>query len=550
MASREIVRSKIKSIKTSPNADVYDITTELNHNFFANGVLVHNCGEQPLVAFGSCNLGSVNLTRFVNDAFGDEPTFELSELSNTVKKMVVMMDRMLDVNYYPLQEQADIVQEKRQIGLGITGLGDMLAMLKLKYSSEKSRNFVKEIMGSIRCIAFRTSIELAKEFGAFPLWDKFTPEQKKQFVEGEYISTLPTDIKEDILKYGIRNSRLLSIAPCGTISLLMNNVSSGAEPIFMLEYDRKVKTSSEQTVTETVETYSWKKYKEFVGYKKDETPDYDSTVDKDYPDKPDYFETIDDLTVEDHIEMQAVLQLNICTAISKTINIPEDYSYDEFKGVYDSAYINGLKGCTTYRPNKIIGSVLSKKGDNGCGDTRPDEITFMCAPKRPKRLDCEIHHCNVKGKPWLVIVGMYKDSPYEIFAGEGDDLYIPKTCKDGIVIKRGKGTYSLCIKIRNSEVEYKDVAHDLMTVEQRAMTRLVSLSLRHGVPHEFIVKQLRKSSGDITDFSAVINRVLNSYIKQYQYEKEEQCPECDDGVLMRQEGCKSCNNGCGYSKCG
>lgn len=536
MAVNQVIRSKIKSIKTSPNTDVYDITTESNHNFFANGVLVHNCGEQPLVAFGSCNLGSVNLTQFVDSMFQDTVKFDISKFTGVVRSMVCMMDRMLDVNYYPLKEQEEIVQKKRQIGLGITGLGDMLAMMRLKYSSQEARDLVGLVMSTMRNTAFETSIELAKELGPFPLWNEFTDEQKQQFIDGEYIRTLPDAIRQDILKYGLRNSRLLSIAPCGTISLLMNNVSSGAEPIFLLEYDRKVKTSAEETITETVETYSWRKYKEFM--------------DNDSPEKPDYFETTEDLQVEDHIEMQAVLQRYICTAISKTINIPVDYSYDDFKQVYMSAYINGLKGCTTYRPNSILGSVLSKKGDNGCADNRPDEITFMCAPKRPKELECEIHHCTVKGQPWLVIVGMYKETPYEIFAGEGDDLYIPKSIKSGKVIKRGKGTYSLVIQTKKSEIEFKDVAHDLMTVEQRAMTRLVSLSLRHGVPHEFIVKQLRKSSGDITDFSAVITRVLNTYIKEAKYEKDEPCPECDDGVLVRQEGCKNCSKSCGYSKCG
>lgn len=494
------------------------------------------CSEQALPADGSCNLGSLNLTQYVQNIFTNNAHIDFDLLKHITTKMIIMLDRMLDVNYYPLERQAISAASKRQIGLGVTGLGDMLAMMTIKYSSPAGRELVADIMVAIRDAAYRASIELARQLGPFPLWDTFTPEKKKQFIEGGFIKTLPEDIKQDILKYGIRNSRLLSIAPTGTISLIMNNVSSGIEPIFLLEYDRKVKTTSEETISESIETYSWLKYKQFTELNN--------------PEKPDFFETTDDLNVDDHLNMLAVIQRHICTSASKTINIPVDYEYDRYKEVFTKAHSLGIKGCTAYRPNDIIGSVLSKKGGNGPCSERPEEIAFMCAPKRPLDLDCEIHHCNIKGKPWLVIVGMYKEIPYEIFAGEADDLYIPKTCKEGVISKRKKGSYSLSVKIRNSEIEYKDIAHTLMTTEQRAMTRLVSLSLRHGVPHEFVVKQLSKSSGDITDFCAVITRVLKSYIKQYKYDKDVKCPECEDGMLIRKEGCMSCDKQCGYSKCG
>lgn len=517
--------------------DVWDVTVDgESHTFWCDGFNISNCAEQTLPKWGSCNLGSLNASKYVMNIFEDNAEINIEDIKNATKSMIIMLDRMLDINYYPLEEQKEVAMDKRQVGLGVTGLADALAMMKIKYSSKDALHTVDDIMNIIKISAYETSIELAKKLGPFPLWNKFTPEQKGMFLNGEFIKTLPENIKKDILKYGIRNSRLLSIAPTGTISLIMNNASSGIEPIFMLEYDRKIKTSNEKTITETIETYSWRKYKEFIG--------------NNNPKVPDFFETTNELNVDSHINMLAIVQKHVCSSVSKTINIPVDYDYEKFKEVYTKAHKMGIKGCTTYRPNSIIGSVLSKKGGNGPCAERPDEISFMCAPKRPSDLNCEIHHCNIKGTPWLVIVGIFKDIPYEIFAGEVNDLYIPKTCKEGIISKKKKGVYSLTVKIRNNEVEYKDIAHTLMTIEQRAMTRLVSLSLRHGVPHEFIVKQLSKSSGDITDFCAVINRVLKCYIKQYKYDKDIKCPECGEGHLIRQEGCMACDNGCGYSKCG
>lgn len=514
-----------------------DTINKYNTLWFDEYILACNpCAEQTLPKWGSCNLGSLNASKYVMNIFEDNAEINIEDIKNATKSMIIMLDRMLDINYYPLEEQKEVAMDKRQVGLGVTGLADALAMMKIKYSSKDALHTVDDIMNIIKISAYETSIELAKKLGPFPLWNKFTPEQKEMFLNGEFIKTLPENIKKDILKYGIRNSRLLSIAPTGTISLIMNNASSGIEPIFMLEYDRKIKTSNEKTITETIETYSWRKYKEFIG--------------NNNPKVPDFFETTNELNVDSHINMLAIVQKHVCSSVSKTINIPVDYDYEKFKEVYIKAHKMGIKGCTTYRPNSIIGSVLSKKGGNGPCAERPDEISFMCAPKRPSDLNCEIHHCNIKGTPWLVIVGIFKDIPYEIFAGEVNDLYIPKTCKEGVISKKKKGVYSLTVKIRNNEVEYKDIAHTLMTIEQRAMTRLVSLSLRHGVPHEFIVKQLSKSSGDITDFCAVINRVLKCYIKQYKYDKDIKCPECGEGHLIRQEGCMACDNGCGYSKCG
>lgn len=493
------------------------------------------CGEQPLPPFASCNLGFVNLAKFVQDAF-DSGNFDLDGFTDTVKKMVIMLDRMLDVNYYPLEEQRISVEQKRQIGLGFTGLGSMLAMMEMKYSSQEARDFVDDILYRMKVTAYETSVELAKKFGAFPLWYEMSDKEQDDFIKGEHIASLPETLKYEIRKYGLRNSRLLSVAPVGTMSLLVNNPSSGVEPIFLLEYMRKMKVTSDITKEFLVEDYAWRKYKEFTG--------------EDEPEVPNYFETTNDLAVEDHLKMQAIVQKHICTSISKTINVPKEFDYESFKDIYWTAYELGLKGCTTYRPNKILGSVLTAVDatGKGCGDNRPDEITFTCAPKRPKDLPCEIHHTSIKGTRWIVIVGMYKGLPYEIFCGEAEDLYLPKSCTEGVVKKAKKGTYNLHVKIRNNEVVYKELAKVLMNAEQRLITRLLSLNLRHGIPHEFVTKQTSKSSGDITDFAASITRVLRKYIKEYKYESEK-CPDCGSDAV-RTEGCTKCSVDCGWSKCG
>jgi len=528
--------TKFEKLEKLGVEEVYDVSVPGPNAFDANALMISNCGEQPLIANGSCNLGSVNLARHVKNIFKEDAYFDFDTFKKVVRAMVVMLDRMLDINHYPLKEQKEVVLQKRQIGLGITGLGDMFALLRMKYSSEEAQSLFERIMRTLREEAFSTSNELAKLFGAFPLWGKSDDKFKDDFVSGPYVGTLPKELLSTIRKHGLRNSRLLSIAPTGTISLIMNNASSGIEPIYQLEYERKIKITAEEHVTELVEAYSWRKYKEFMG---------DKNISK-----PDFFETTDDLTVDAHLGIQSIAQRYICTAISKTINIPVDYSFEDFKDVYIKAHRLGLKGCTTYRPNDVVGYVLAKKGTSRCEDNkRPKMITHVCAPKRPKELPCNIHHCTVKGESWLVLVGMLENEPYEIFAGESEELYIPKSCKCGTLIKKNGGKYSLAIKIKNSDVEYKDVANTLMTTEQRSLTRLISLSMRHGVPLEFIQEQLKKANGDITDFSTVVARVLGSYIKEYKYSKNTMCPNCGDSKLVRSEGCMSCPN-CGYSKCG
>ena len=520
-----------------------DTINKMNTLWMTEYILACNpCGEQPLIPNGSCNLGSLNLPSFVKNCFSKDAAFDFKTFKHTATCMFIMLDRMLDINYYPLQAQRDVVIKKRQVGLGITGLGDMLAMLCMKYSSEDALKFVENMMKILRETVFNTNVSLARLLGPFPEWSTFDKETKQKFVEGAYLTTLPEALKSKMLEHGCRCSRALSIAPTGTMSLFLNNVSSGAEPIFLLEYNRKVKKSSDEHVIETVETYSWKKYKERFK---------ECTVET----KPDFFETTEDLAVNDHINMQAVLQKYICTAISKTINVPEDYEYSKFKNIYQDAYSLGIKGCTTYRPNSSLSSVLSKKEDSKEYnlDGRP-KIIMPCsqAPRRPKELPCDIIFTNIKGEPWTVLIGLIDGKPYEAFAGNTtEELYLPKSCKEGIIRKQGQGLYELEVVIRNRTVVYKDLASILMTDGQKATTRVLSLSLRHGIPIKYIVSQLKKTNGSVVEFSTAVSRVLSKYIDaQTLSDKDRECPQCKEVSLSFEEGCIKCMAGCGYSRCG
>jgi len=298
------------------------------------------CAEQPLPPYGCCCLGSINLTCMVKNPFSVHAGFDYEPFKNLVRVAVRMLDNVLDVTAWPLPEQQNEARNKRRIGLGFTGLGDALIMLGLRYNTEQARAFAADITRIMRDEAYQASVELAKERGAFPLLvtDQYLAEPR-------FASRLPDELKNNIRTYGIRNSHLLSIAPTGTISLAFaDNASNGIEPAFSWFYTRKKRMLDGSTKEYQVEDHAWRVFKKNGGDVNSLPPAFTSAL---------------EISAIDHMKMVAAVAPFIDTSISKTVNVPADYPYDDFKDLYTEAWKAGLKGLATYRPNSVLGSVLS-----------------------------------------------------------------------------------------------------------------------------------------------------------------------------------------------
>ena len=299
------------------------------------------CGEQPLPSYGCCDLGPVVLPRFVKNPFGfaGEPEFEFARFAQAIAVQVRALDNVLDLTWWPLPQQRDEAHAKRRIGVGFTGLGNTLAMLKLRYDRPEGRAMAVQIAECMRNAAYAASVELAKEKGVFPRFDA-----GQLLAEGTFASRLPPALKDEIRAHGLRNSHLLSIAPTGTVSLAFaDNASNGIEPPFSWMYRRKKREADGSTREYAVEDHAWRLYRELGG-------DVDAL--------PDYFVSALAMSADDHIGMMQAVQPYIDSAISKTVNVPADYPYEDFKGLYQRAWEARLKGLATYRPNQVLGSVL------------------------------------------------------------------------------------------------------------------------------------------------------------------------------------------------
>ena len=352
--NRERFVATVVTVEADGEADVFDVTVEGVHAFDANGLYVSNCAEQPLPPYGCCCLGSVDLTHFVQRPFEADADFDDAGFAQVCAVATRMLDNVLDVTVWPLPQQQAEARAKRRVGLGFTGLGDTLVMLGLRYDTPAARAMAARISAVMRDAAYSASADLAAERGAFPLFnaDLYLSGRAADGggdagsrPTGSFASRLPQPIKDKIRAQGLRNSHLLSIAPTGTISLAFaDNASNGIEPAFSWSYTRKKREADNSFKHYAVEDHAWRLYRHLKG---DDAPLTEAFV------------TALEMSAEAHAAMVAAVAPYIDTSISKTVNVPADYPYEDFQHLYLQAWQSGLKGLATYRPNSVLGAVLS-----------------------------------------------------------------------------------------------------------------------------------------------------------------------------------------------
>ena len=580
--NRERFLAVVDTVEPVGEEEVFDVQVPGVNAFDANGLYVHNCGEQPLPPYGACLLGSINLARLVRQPFDADAALDLGELRRLTAVAVRMMDNVTDISNFPLPEQQAEALAKRRIGLGVTGLADALIMCRARYGGADAVRLAEQWLAAIQKAAYLASADLAAEKGAFPLFDA------DKYLATPAMAAADGEVRAAIRAKGLRNALLTSIAPTGTISLLADNVSSGVEPVFTWSYTRNVLMPDGTRREEEVADYAWRLYRRLKG--------------ADAP-LPDWFVDARGLSPRDHVVMQAAVQKYVDSSISKTINCPEDIGFDAFKDVYAMAFDMGCKGCTTYRPNDVTGAVLTAGNGKAKADTGQQELPL--APPEKTETAKPADDLDAGG---VVYMTKPLDRPealpgqtYKIRWPESDHaIYI--TLND-IVQDGRRRPFEIFINSKNME-------HYAWTV---GLTRMISAVFRRGGDVSFVVEELKAvfdpRGGQwvgpryVPSLLAAIGDVIEQHMIDIGFLPNPQearegrrdlkvvggteamvaggraggrtggggrivagqgagmqnaggsglamrgCPKCGQRALIRQEGCDICT-GCTYSKCG